>query len=154
MWSKEKRKEYDKQYRANHNKEKKEYQKEYHKEYDKQYYNNHEEEIKKYQKEYHKKHHYYMYNKIKHNENHKKYMLKKYGLTLEQRQNMFDAQEGKCAICGRHQSELKKELCVDHNHKTGKVNELICVRCNRAIGMLEDDITLLQKAIDYLNKNL
>ena len=67
---------------------------------------------------------------------------------------MFNKQNGKCAICGKHQIELKQSLCVDHNHTTGKVNGLLCTRCNGAIGMFNDDIILLEKAINYLKVNV
>jgi hypothetical protein len=49
-------------------------------------------------------------------------MLKyEYGITLDDYNKMFNAQEGKCAICQKHQNELKKTLCVDHDHKTGQL---------------------------------
>jgi hypothetical protein len=78
--------------------------------------------------------------------------MKRYNLTIEEYNKLFNIQNGKCAICGRHQNELIKALAVDHNHITGNVRGLICVRCNRAIGMFEDNISLLEKAIVYLKK--
>jgi hypothetical protein len=77
---------------------------------------------------------------------------KRYGLTLERWNEMFAYQEGKCAICGTHQDQLKLELAVDHCHKTGKVRGLLCVRCNRAIGLMEDNPELLHSAIVHLTK--
>ena len=53
-------------------------------------------------------------------------LLKKYGLTLRQYDDMFEEQHGCCVICGRHQSEFKQKLAVDHNHTTGKVRALLC----------------------------
>ena len=52
-----------------------------------------------------------------------------YGITLDQYNEMFRAQEGKCAICQRHQNELTRTLCVDHDHKTNKVRALLCLTC-------------------------
>lgn len=75
---------------------------------------------------------------------------KRYGIDLAQWQTMFDAQDGKCIICGTHQFELKKELAVDHCHTTGKVRGLLCIRCNRAIGLFRDSPDLLDKALKYL----
>lgn len=63
--------------------------------------------------------------------------LRKYWphLTLKQceveRYVMYRLQEGKCAICKRHESEFKRRLSVDHNHKTGKVRGLLCFQCNK-----------------------
>ena len=76
-----------------------------------------------------------------------------YDITLDDYNEMFTKQEGKCAICGNHQSEIKTVLAVDHCHSTGKVRGLLCGNCNRAIGLLKDDIENLRCAILYLNKN-
>ena len=59
----------------------------------------------------------------------------------------------KCAVCGKHQSEIKQALCVDHNHINNNVRGLLCIRCNRAIGMLEDNVQLLSQAINYLTNS-
>ncbi len=77
----------------------------------------------------------------------------RHGLDLEGYNVLFNDQNGKCAICGKHQSELKKALFVDHCHKTGKVRGLLCFQCNVGIGNLGDDIENLRCAILYLNKN-
>ena len=50
---------------------------------------------------------------------------------------MFDEQQGRCAICEIPQEELNHKLCVDHNHKTGKVRQLVCRRCNLLIDTYE-----------------
>ena len=76
----------------------------------------------------------------------------KYGIELEDYNDMFVLQNGKCAICGKHQTELKKALHIDHCHSTGKIRGLLCGNCNRGIGMLKDDIENLKCAILYLNK--
>lgn len=63
--------------------------------------------------------------------------LRKYWphLTLKQceveRQKMSDAQEQRCAICKKHESQFTNRLAVDHNHKSGKVRGLLCFRCNK-----------------------
>lgn len=78
----------------------------------------------------------------------------RYGLAVEDWQQMFDEQQGCCAICGIHQSELKKPLSVDHNHGTDQIRGLLCCNCNTAIGSLGADCgtDLLQKAIKYVEK--
>jgi hypothetical protein len=63
-------------------------------------------------------------------------------------------QNGKCAICSIHKSNTKYDtLCVDHCHQTGKVRQLLCTRCNSGIGHLQDSVTLLRRAVDYLSKH-
>ena len=45
-------------------------------------------------------------------------------------------------------------LCVDHHHFTNEVRGLLCQRCNRAIGLLGDDPTVIRSAINYLTKEV
>jgi len=81
---------------------------------------------------------------------HKAGLKRKFGITPEQYQAIYEAQNGKCAICQRATGKIKK-LAVDHDHKTGKIRGLLCSVCNRMIlGSLRDDIEALQRAIDYL----
>ncbi len=81
----------------------------------------------------------------------KDYKLRKnYGITLDEYNIIFNRQEGKCCICGVHQDELTKILVVDHDHCTGKIRGLLCDKCNRGLGHFNDDIELLQKAVNYL----
>ncbi len=80
-----------------------------------------------------------------------------YNMTLEQYESMYISQNGCCAICGKSNEEIaasgvKKLLCVDHDHTTGKVRGLLCDKCNRGIGMLDHNIIYLSKAIEYLSR--
>ena len=83
----------------------------------------------------------------------KRVMLAKYGVTTDEYNLMFKRQDGKCAICGKHQTEITRSLCVDHCHETGKVRGLLCSKCNSSIGFMEDDIENLKCAVLYLNKS-
>lgn len=60
-----------------------------------------------------------------------------YGVTEADYDRMFKEQKGCCAICGKHQSEFVKALCIDHNHKTEKVRGLLCKSCNLDLGVYE-----------------
>ena len=80
-------------------------------------------------------------------------LQRKYGIDFETYNRMFDEQNGCCAICNTHQSELKKRLAVDHCHETGKVRALLCSPCNTSLGGFRDNTTLLQNAITYLNEH-
>lgn len=75
--------------------------------------------------------------------------LKKLGVTPEETAAMYEAQEGKCAICKKHMEKPQ----MDHNHATGSVRELLCANCNMAIGLLEDDTDILESAKSYLLKH-
>lgn len=69
-------------------------------------------------------------------------------LTIEDYKNMFIIQNNKCAICNE-----EAKLHVDHNHNTGKVRELLCGNCNKAIGLLKEDINIIENVKKYLEKH-
>lgn len=69
----------------------------------------------------------------------------KYGITYEEEQNLLRKQGFKCAICGD-----TKKLSIDHDHKSGKIRMILCGKCNTGIGMFNDSIMLLRKAVKYL----
>jgi hypothetical protein len=75
----------------------------------------------------------------------------RYGITPEQYEQMFRDQNGVCAICS--EPPLKERLCVDHDHKTGAVRELLCKDCNVAIARFRENPDSLAAAINYLNKH-
>ena len=79
-------------------------------------------------------------------------LKKGYGLTIGDWNNLFDRQQGRCAICERHQSEEPMRLHIDHNHRTGQIRNLLCSNCNRMLGCAKESTTILVKAIEYLNK--
>lgn len=74
-----------------------------------------------------------------------------YSITLEDYVKLFSKQNGVCAICFE-ECKTRKSLSVDHNHVTGKVRGLLCNRCNRAIGMFNDDPAILERAKKYIIK--
>lgn len=93
--------------------------------------------------------------------NHKNGKLKKYGITYSEYEKLFKEQSGVCAICFKEEKSKTSRLvnneslsmAVDHCHTTGKVRGLLCMKCNRAIGLLGDSVINLNNAIKYLNKN-
>jgi hypothetical protein len=78
-----------------------------------------------------------------------KHALKKYGITLDEYDRLFHSQGGVCRIC-RLPDPTGRRLSVDHDHKTGRVRGLLCHKHNTALGGFNDDLILLQAAIDYL----
>ena len=76
------------------------------------------------------------------------YLAQCYGITEEEYLALFDAQKGKCAICGG--LPQKKRLCIDHDHKTDRIRGLLCPQCNTLLGMAKDSPARLFAAIRYL----
>jgi hypothetical protein len=80
-------------------------------------------------------------------------LKRKHRITLEEYNALHKSQNGCCAACGIPQEKLSKRLAVDHDHVTGKKRELLCIHCNLALGQVKDNVEVLQKLIDYLNKH-
>jgi 23S rRNA G2445 N2-methylase RlmL len=73
-----------------------------------------------------------------------------YKISIEEYEKKLKEQNYCCAICNKHRDEFKRNLSVDHNHKTGAVRGLLCVICNTNVGVVEDKLEIIQK---YLNKH-
>lgn len=67
---------------------------------------------------------------------------------------LYQIQNGCCALCGKHQSEVSEAFAVDHNHSTGYVRGLLCRQpCNlRIISVVEGYNHLIAKARIYLKR--
>jgi len=76
----------------------------------------------------------------------------KYGLTQEKYDEIGEAQQWKCAICGSASTGSKNStnLSVDHCHTTGVIRGLLCHPCNAGIGYLKESENIMQNAIKYL----
>jgi ribosomal protein L37E len=82
-------------------------------------------------------------------------MKKRFGITGQDYDNMFEVQKGVCAICGQPEVAKDKDggprmMAVDHCHETGKVRGLLCTGCNTALGGFKDSAQLLEAAKNYL----
>jgi hypothetical protein len=81
--------------------------------------------------------------------------LKRMGISVEKYIQMEKEQGYKCKICGGLDN---KRLAVDHDHSCcnsypncGKcIRGLLCSKCNKTLGMIDDDIDILAKMIEYL----
>jgi len=119
----------------------------------KTYYEKNRDKIISYKKKWKKK--YYIENRDKwvNGYNAKTTMtrrLRMFGVSEDDYNELFKNQSGGCAICGKHQNELSRSLCVDHCHDTGKIRGLLCSDCNVGIGRLKDSLENLKNAIEYL----
>jgi hypothetical protein len=82
----------------------------------------------------------------------------KYGITIEDYEHMLKEQNYRCKLCTKHQedndcwptSDTTMRLAVDHVHDTGKIRGLLCNRCNRALGLFNEDAELLKRASEYV----
>jgi hypothetical protein len=79
--------------------------------------------------------------------------IRMYGIDVKDYERMLQEQGGGCYICGKR-PEGKRALDIDHDHATGKVRGLLCSNHNRGIGLLDDDISLLARAIQYLARHI
>lgn len=77
---------------------------------------------------------------------HYAWRLAKYGLTLEAYER--DASNG-CHICASRDS-----LQVDHCHDTGLYRGILCGKCNKALGLFNDNLNSLKSAVNYLSKKV
>ena len=71
-----------------------------------------------------------------------------YGITVEEYWELYEAQGGRCAICGIANGTTRR-LAVDHDHQTDEVRGLLCGPDNIMIGRLRRGGLL--RAINYLD---
>lgn len=77
--------------------------------------------------------------------------IQRVGLTVEQ----FDVLDlSACEVCFvRLTNEASSRPHLDHCHTTGKFRGVLCVRCNIALGQVNDDVGRLRALIAYLEKH-
>lgn len=79
---------------------------------------------------------------------------KYYGITVADYDKMLLDQHGTCAICSSDMPGPRtKHFAVDHCHVKGTIRGLLCVKCNRGIGLLGDTLEAVLKAAKYLKRN-
>ena len=88
------------------------------------------------------------------------HLMRAYGITLPQYQEMLDMQGGGCAACGNPETAVDgrtgrvRRLHVDHDHATGAVRGLLCTNCNLALGYLKDDLGRIANLLTYMTRRL
>jgi hypothetical protein len=80
----------------------------------------------------------------------------RYGITLDDYERLLAEQDGRCAICGKLPKGIGREvrLHVDHDHDTGRVRGLICLKCNSALAQFGDSLEGVMKAVEYLKRSI
>jgi hypothetical protein len=82
-----------------------------------------------------------------------------YNLTVFDYNKMLEAQNGVCAICLQKEKRINpktnkvQRLSVDHNHKTGKIRNLLCYKCNKDVDRVEIDYNRFINIFKYLDKH-
>jgi len=69
-------------------------------------------------------------------------LVNRYGLTLVEYRELCSRS---CEVCGAPPPNN-----VDHSHKTGKVRGVLCGSCNRALGIMREDVGLILRLADYV----
>ena len=81
------------------------------------------------------------------------YRLKKeYGITNDDKREMYAEQCGLCYICQVEMGSLS-QAHIDHNHTTGQIRKLLCFKCNAALGMVDESEDRLTSMISYLREH-
>ncbi len=76
------------------------------------------------------------------------HLKRRYGITAEEADAMSEAQGGLCAVCRRAPA-----VHVDHDHRTGRVRQLLCFGCNGGLGQFRDDPAVLRAAAGYVERH-
>jgi len=79
-----------------------------------------------------------------------RHRAERYGLTPERYARIVAEQGDVCAICTAEQPGGNGSWHVDHDHATGKVRGLLCLKCNAGLGQFQDRADVLAAAITYL----
>ena len=74
-------------------------------------------------------------------------LVREYGISLEDYNERVDKQQQRCACCGDY-----AKLVVDHCHTNGNVRDLLCNRCNTVVGMVEENVNIVENIKDYILK--
>lgn len=85
--------------------------------------------------------------------------FRRYGLTEEKWNSLFDSQGRACAACGSKETSGwdwhtdHDHACCPYGRSCGKcIRGILCDSCNRALGAMKDKIERLQSLIDYLKR--
>jgi len=80
-----------------------------------------------------------------------KNIRRKYGLSPEQFNALWQSQGEVCSICKKPECDGRRPH-VDHDHASGQVRSILCGRCNRALGLIDDDPQIALGMAEYLRR--
>lgn len=79
--------------------------------------------------------------------------IRKYKITVDRYNQMLSSQNNCCAICKNPfvgSGHDQTSPCIDHNHITGKVRALLCHKCNKLLGYVNEKTIIFKNAVNYL----
>ena len=77
---------------------------------------------------------------------------KRYGITLEEKKELFEEQHGMCAVCNMPLDNYNSAH-TEHNHKTKVVRGLVHSSCNMVVGWIESKGRKVRQAELYLESH-
>lgn len=85
-------------------------------------------------------------------------LAQKYKVEVKLIKDLRAKQNGLCAVCDKFETKVNAKgqialLCIDHDHVTGAVRELLCDNCNCALGRAEDSVMRLKALAKYLSRH-
>ena len=80
-------------------------------------------------------------------------LKKKYGLTIDQWDSLFEDQGRCCAICHTLEPGGRYGWQTDHCHSSGKVRGILCAHCNVVLGLVKEDVGTMQTMIEYVRSH-
>lgn len=72
------------------------------------------------------------------------------GVSLGIVRSIIEASGGRCEACFRELTHA--EMCVDHDHATGRVRGVLCAQCNVLEGQLLKEAARVNQIADYIEK--
>lgn len=106
----------------------------------------HKEHYQAWQKDYHARTQGYAQRKA---------LLKQYGITPEQYDEMLEAQGWACKTCSAPAPKSRDEgvrFPVDHCHETGVNRGILCPSCNRALGLVGDNPATMRRLAEHVEE--
>lgn len=91
------------------------------------------------------------HNKYSTPERNRRYNIRRYGITVEDFEDMLLKQLECCLICGDYlDTSNLRNVHIDHCHSSNRVRGILCQSCNHLLGNARDSIQILEAAIGYL----
>ena len=78
------------------------------------------------------------------------HLLKKFGITVAQYEELLAKQGGTCALCDKTAETEGRALAVDHDHVSGEVRGILCAYHNHRVIGRHRDADLLRRMADYI----